>query len=440
LSPTASGRPPAKPIVSAVIGNFMEFFDFAVYGFLAVTIGKLFFPAEDPGAQLLSSLAVFGVTFVFRPVGGLIFGYIGDRLGRKVSLATSVILMSLTTAAIGVLPTYAAVGVLAPILLVLTRLIQGISVGGEFTGAAAYIGEYVPQAKRGRFSALLPASTPIGFAAGSATVLILTTALGAESMAEWGWRIPFLLALPMGAIGLYMRLKLEDTPVFTQLQETEGVSKSPLKRLTKRDWIGIAVTIVFSMATGFGFFYFTTYFNSYLAVTVGMPTIEATTLSLISLVVFSGFVLLAGRISDAVGRKRVFITGAIVMGVVVVPVFLLLGAGFLPALVGLLLFAAAQAAMLGVAPTILVELFPAETRMTAGALGYNIGVSISGIGPFVAAALVAGTGVAIAPAFLLAVIVIVAAILLIVVLPETSQRSLFATESHEADAAVPTGK
>ena len=432
-TPSNGARVPRAPIVSALIGNFMEFYDFAIFGTLAIPIGKLFFPSEDPALQLLSSLAVFGVTFLFRPIGGLIFGVMADRIGRKASLAASVIAMSITTTIIGVLPTYHSVGAIAPILLIVTRLLQGVSVGGEFTGSATFLGEFIAPGRRGFFASFLPASTPIGFAAGSAIVLVLTSTLGDDGILGFGWRIPFLIALPLGLIGLYMRLRLEETPVFKQLQKLENTKGSPFKRFTRQDFLSIGIVLVAVTAEGFGYFYFTTYFTSYLTATVGLSSLTSTTLSLISLVVFAGFILVAGRLSDRFGRKPVFISGALALGVLVVPIFFLLGQGVGGALAGLLVFGAAEACMIGLAPTITTELFPPETRATAGGLGYNLANAAAGLGPFIAAAIVARTGSPISPAWLLVGIEIVGGIALIWILPETSKRSLFA--EPEADDA-----
>jgi MHS family proline/betaine transporter-like MFS transporter len=213
-----------RAITGASIGNLVEWFDFAVYGYLATYIAANFFPSNNPTASLLSTFAVFAAAFFVRPLGGIFFGPLGDRIGRQRVLATVIILMSVATFAIGLLPTYATIGVLAPILLVVARLLQGFSAGGEFGGGATFLAEYSPDDRRGFLVSWLEFSTLIGFILGSGVVLVLNSSLGEDAMTAWGWRIPFLIAGPLGAVGLYIRLRLEDTPEFRALESTGEVS------------------------------------------------------------------------------------------------------------------------------------------------------------------------------------------------------------------------
>ena len=225
-----------RAIVGAAVGNTVEWFDFATYSFLATTLAVVFFPPGNPTAALLSTFAVFAAAFFVRPLGGLFFGPLGDRIGRQRVLATVIILMSISTFVIGLLPSYATIGILAPTLLVLARCLQGFSAGGEFGGASTFLAEYSPDDRRGFLVSWLEFSTLIGFVLGSTMVLVLTSVLPEDAMISWGWRVPFLLAGPLGVVGLYIRLRLEDTPEFRALEESGEVSGSPLLETIRENW------------------------------------------------------------------------------------------------------------------------------------------------------------------------------------------------------------
>jgi MHS family proline/betaine transporter-like MFS transporter len=219
--------PPAAPdaqtirraIGASAIGNATEWFDYGVYAYAAVYIGKTFFPSADPAASTLGSLLVFAVSFLIRPLGALVWGPMGDRLGRQRVLATTILLMAGATFCVGLLPGYATIGILAPIGLVVLRMIQGFSTGGEYGGAATFMAEYAPDRKRGLFGSFLESGTLSGFTLGALLVLVTEKIVGPAAMADWGWRLPFLIAAPLGLIGLYLRSRLDETPVFRELEE-----------------------------------------------------------------------------------------------------------------------------------------------------------------------------------------------------------------------------
>lgn len=416
-----------RSIASALIGNFIEFFDFAAYGFLAASIGATFFPTGNPTTQLLSSFAAFGVSFFFRPVGGAFFGALGDRFGRKISLTTAIILMSLATGLVGVLPTYAAAGPIAPVLLVLLRCLQGMSVGGEFAGSSTFIVEYSRDDRRGLWSSLVSSTSAIGTMAGSLVVLLLTSWLPATEMAGLGWRIPFLIAFPLGFVGLYMRLKLEDTPVFKELARTHTRARNPLVDLTARDWVNILIVAAASGASGLGFYFFSTYINTYLSVTGSYSRGAAILLSVISLAFYAALCPLAGHFSDRFGRKATYVIGCFGLGLLAVPIFMLLGTGFGGALVGLLIYAIPQAMINTMVSLVVTEMFAAKTRVTGGAIANNFGVGLlAGTGPFIATALLSASGNVLAPAYFLGAVIFAIGILLAFTLPETYKRELTA--------------
>ncbi|MFC7647546.1 MFS transporter [Streptosporangium lutulentum] len=323
---TAKTRPGAKrSTVAAVFGNYIEYVDFGSYGFMAAIIGANFFPG-DASAQLLSSLAVFGVTFFFRPVGGVLWGYVGDRYGRKNALVWAIVLMSLSTALIGVLPNYTAIGIAAPILLVLLRSLQGISIGGEFAGAGTFITETAPPNRRGVWSSYISVSAALGTLTASTLVLALTVTLTSAQMSSWGWRIPFLLALPIGVVALVMRAKAVETEVFVKLREKEKAPVNPFKGFGKEEVKSILIVAVFASAASLGIYYFFTYFNVFLSTTVGLGSSTAIGLTAIGLILYSLMCPFAGLIGDLWGRKRPFVISLIVLGLVAVPVFMLLRA------------------------------------------------------------------------------------------------------------------
>ncbi len=425
-------------IASTSFGNFMEYVDFATYGFLASLIGAAFFPAASPTAQLLSSLAAFGVSFLFRPLGGALFGYFGDRFGRKASLVSSIIVMSVSTTLIGCLPTEARIGIFAPALLVFLRIIQGISVGGEFSVASTFIVEHAPHKRRAFYASYILVTSGIGTVAGNLLVLLLTVSLPSHAMAEWGWRVPFWIALPLGAIGLYLRTRVEESPVFERMVDADGTPNNPYKQFKRSDIGMLALVAAFCGANGLTFFYYATYFNNYLTQTRGFSRTDSLVLSVISLTIYSALCPLAGMLSDRLGRKRIFVIAFFVEGIIAIPVFMLLGTNFWGALVGMILFGLPLAITNTIVSVLIVELFGKRMRTTAGAIGHEVGVGfLSGTGPFVASALVAATSNALVPAYYLGAILVAAGILLVFLLPESGKSSLIIDGGTVADEQLP---
>ncbi|TDV11113.1 MFS transporter [Paraburkholderia caballeronis] len=421
-----------RAVIATLIGNFMEWFDFAVYGFVAVNIGHAFFPAGNTTAALLSSLAVFGIAFLLRPIGGMVLGVIGDRVGRRESLAIAIIIMSTSTFVLAILPTYQHIGMWATVALVLTRCVQGMSVGGEWMGAGTFIVEYSPANRRGLSASVISATAAFGVAAGSLVVFAISSYLDAPTFDAWGWRIPFVLAVPVGLVGLYMRLKLEDTPVFEEIKARSAgnVQKAPFLASLKEDIRMIGIAFSFASITGLGFYYFVTYMVNYLPVTGHLGRTESVMVSGASLVLYGLFCPLAGWLSDLIGRRKTFLIGIFGHMAFGIPVFFMLSSGSIGiAFVGLVIFASFQALINVMNTVVVVELFPPRTRMTSGALALNLGAGpVAGTGPLIAAALVASTGIAISPAFYLCAIALVTFVILYFALPETSQRSLVEEE------------
>lgn len=415
------------------VGNFTEWFDFAVYGFLAATLGRLFFPGASPAVSLLASLAVFGVAFFMRPLGGFVLGALGDRLGRRALLTLSIGLMGLATTLIGVLPTYESAGLLAPVLLVLLRCVQGFSAGAEWTGSAAFLVEHTPVDRRGRFASVVSATAALATCAGGLLVLSLELGLTPEQMTSWGWRIPFLVAVPLTAIGTWVRLKIDETPVFQRLVETGKRAEAPLRQ-AGRNARAIALTFAFSSVQGLGFYYLATYVVTYLTATVELSRPNALVLVATGLVCYAILTPFAGALSDRFGRRRVNLIGGFGLAVFSIPAFVLMGTGTAAGVIGgMVLFAVFQSMVSVTTVCMLVELFPAETRSTSSAIGFNLGLAlIGGPGPLVAASIANTTGSSTLPAVYVVVVAAVCTPALVRWLPEVRGRTLDAT----ATAAV----
>jgi MHS family proline/betaine transporter-like MFS transporter len=417
-----------KTALAVGIGNFMEWFDFAVYGFFASIIGKLFFPESTPILSLLSAFAVFAVGFIMRPLGAFILGPIGDKQGRKAALVWSVLLMGGATTVMGLLPTYAVAGLLAPILLVLLRCVQGIAAGGEWSGSAAYLVESAPNNKRGLYASLISGTAALAFIVGSFVALGLSSAMSPEDLSGWGWRLPFLLAAPMSLAGLYIRMKLGDTPVFEGLKSEERLAEAPLVKAGTKGLKPILITFAFSSVSGLGIYYLATYMNNHLTTSLGLDRVSALALSGVGLFVYMLMCPAAGILSDRYGRRSLNILGTVGFVVLSIPAFLLMATGNGIAIVaGLILLGACQALCSVTNVVLLVELFPASTRSSGSALGYNLGLAfVAGPGPLIAAALANATATSTSAAWYMVVIALIALPILLKWLPETFKRDIHA--------------
>ncbi len=392
-----------RAIVGAAVGNAVEWFDFAVYGYLAATIGALFFPSDNPTASLLASFAVFGAAFFVRPLGGFVFGPMGDRIGRQRTLAFVIILMSVATFAMGLLPTYAAIGIWAPLLLVTLRLLQGFSAGGEFGGASTFLAEYSPDERRGYLVSWIEFSAVGGFLLGSATVLALTTGLGEDAMSSWGWRIPFLLAGPLGLVGLYIRLRLEDTPEFRALERTGEVSNSPLRETVVQNWKAILQVAGLVIIQNAGFYIVLVYMPTYFSEQLGFASTSSSLSTVLTLLAAMVLIPPLGALSDRVGRKPVLAASCVGFALLSYPLFLLMQQGSLfAAVLAHVALGALLAIFLSATIAALTELFPTRVRYGGFSIGYNISVAIfGGAAPFLATFLISATGNPLSPAFYL---------------------------------------
>ena len=421
-----------KVAVAVGIGNFMEWFDFAVYGFFAAIIGSLFFPPDTtPFVALLGSLAVFAVGFVMRPLGGFILGPIGDRYGRRIALSVSVLAMGVATTLIGLIPDYQSIGIFAPIILVLLRCVQGLSAGGEWTGSAAYLIESTPSNRRGIFASIISGTAAVATVVGSLFALYLNNILTPEELSSWGWRVPFLLAAPLALIGLYIRSRLGETPVYEKVKADNNVTTSAIKS-SRRNIKPILLTLAIASVQGLGFYYLATYIVNYLTTTLMLERGPALTLSAIGLIVYMILCPIAGLLADKYGRRKLNIIGTIGYVIIPIPVFMLMSGGNNVAIVaGIIALSMCQCLVSVTTVVMLVELFPASSRATGSALGFNFGLAfVAGPGPFIATWIAGVTGSAVAPAGYLVLVAFIAIFVIVKWLPETKGRDI-SSENHD---------
>ncbi|WP_413455602.1 MFS transporter [Glutamicibacter sp. FR1] len=401
-----------KAIGGTVVGNLMEWYDVGVYGYLAVIIGKLFMPdTVDPAIQTLFSLGVFAVTFVARPLGGVILGQLGDRVGRQKILVFTLLMMALATFGIGILPDYSVWGVAAPILLVVLKLIQGFSTGGEYAGATTFITEYAPDKRRGFFASLLDLGSYMGFALGAAFVSILQLTLSEDVMEGFAWRIPFLVALPLGVIALWFRSKIEDTPAFKEAQEAANRASDDARNsadapkgvidLVQAYWRELLTGFVLVSAANTAGYALTSYMPTYLTETLKYDPVHGNLLTLPILVGMSLCIPLAGMLSDSIGRRKVLFIGSGSAVVLAIPAFLFMMHGQIwSTLTGLALLAIPVVFYVSNLASSLPALFPTASRYGGMGISYNFAVAIfGGFAPFIMQALVTVTNSSLAPAF-----------------------------------------
>jgi len=422
-----------RVLSSAAIGQFVEWYDFVIYAYSAAIIAKLYFPNTDPTAALLSTFAVYAVGFVMRPLGGFVFGPLGDRIGRRRVLSFVILMMGAATVCIGLLPTYSQIGIFAPILLVICRLVQGLSAAGETVGSNSFVAEHAPSDKRGLFVAFTYsfANLPPIFAA--LLVLFLTNALSGEAYASWGWRIPFLIGGPLALVGLYIRDKVEETPAFKATQAAKRVAANPMREAVRDQKQQMGFSFALAAFSSLGFYTLAGYFVSYLTATVGLYSNAALVSNSIALFVAFIMMIVGGYLSDKFGRKPILLIGLIINAVVCIPAYLLAAQGsLLTAIAGQSLLAFGCGLFWGPVGIALLELFPTRTRFSASAISYNLAYTIfGGTAPFLGTWLILQSGSKIAPAVYMAVLS-VAVLLVVLRIPETYKKSLV----HAEDVAT----
>ena len=388
-----------RTIAAGAIGNVLEWYDFAVYGYFAAAIGRAFFPQEDPVAQVLAAFGIFAVGFLMRPVGGAVIGSLGDKFGRRAALTVSVAAMAIPTFLVGILPDYRVLGVAAPIILTLLRMVQGLSVGGEYTTSIIFIIERAPPDRRALIGALGSCGAVGGILLGSATGALLASLMSEAALEEWGWRIPFLAGLAVGLAGVVLRRHVEETP---RLLQRRG---SPLLDTVRNHGPLLARLAGLSVFNSVGFYLMFVYIVSWLQMVDGVPPAQALGINTISMALLLPLMVTMGWVTDRVGRRPVMLAATVLAVVGAWPLFWLMhSTNAAIVLVGQLGFVLLVGTFCGCQPTIMVEAVPARVRCTAIALGYNVTVGlIGGLCPLVATWLVERTGNDYSPGFMIMV-------------------------------------
>jgi MFS family permease len=397
-----------RVIVASALGTLFEWYDFYLYGSLAVFFGKKFFPVGNDTAQLLASLATFGAGFGVRPLGALVFGHIGDLIGRKYTFLVTMATMGLSTALIGFLPSYAALGLGATALLVLLRLLQGLALGGEYGGAATYVAEHVPDNQRGYYTSFIQTTATIGFFLSMAVIGTTRSAFGEEQFADWGWRIPFLLSFLLLAVSLYIRVQMQESPLFARLKREGKTSRNPFKEsFGNRENLRYVLIALFGATAGQGVVWYTGQFYAltFLQASLKLDWKTAYWVMAIALLITTPLFLYFGKLSDRIGRKKIMLAGCGLGALTYVPLFMALKhfanptglAKADPALVNVPALVAIIAIMMvyvcmvyGPIAAFLVELFPTRIRYSSMSLPYHLGNGwFGGFLPLIATAVTA---------------------------------------------------
>lgn len=424
-----------RVLLGGSVGQFIEFYDFALYGISAVVLSQIFFPGDNQATALLALFATYGVAFFIRPVGGLFFGALGDRIGRRNVLVATLLTIGAATTAIGLLPGYDSIGILATVLLVLLRLLQGFSAGGESVGAPSFVFEHAPVNRRGMFVNVTLAATALPSVFAATLFLVLSASMSDESFVAWGWRIPFLLALPLAFIGLIIRAKTEESPVFKEIVEEKSAvaeQSTPVRDAFRNNWVKMIQVVIIMGLTAMGFYFLSGYFVSYVETVGGLSRNQSLLLSGLAMLAYTILLSVFGAVSDKVGRKPMMIAGTLALAVLAVPAFMLVTSGSMGlALVGQLIFVVAITIYGGGCYTFFVEVFEPKTRFTSAAFSYNVGYAVlGGTAPFVGTALVDATDVAFSPAFyVIGIALLVLLFLIFGRVPET--RGFHAHDHHD---------
>jgi MFS family permease len=439
---TEQEQPPEvlrKAIAASAIGNATEWFDYGIYAYGVTYISAAIFPGDTESATLLA-LMTFAVSFLVRPLGGLVWGPLGDRLGRKHVLAITILMMSGATLCVGLVPTYDAIGLWAPILLVLLRMVQGFSTGGEYGGAATFMAEYAPSRRRGFLGSFLEFGTLAGFSLGALLMLGFSLVLGDDAMHSWGWRLPFLVAAPLGLVGIYLRTRLEDTPVFRELEakgQKEEDTATQFKDLLAGYWKPILQLGGLVVALNVVNYTLLSYMPTYLESELGLSADNSLIVPIIGMLTMMVFLPFAGRISDRVGRKPLWwfsLAGLFVFGV---PMFLLMGTNMVGAIIGFAVLGLLYVPQLATISATFPAMFPTQVRYAGFAIAYNVSTSLfGGTAPAVNDWLTGETGNALMPAFYMMAACVIGAIALVKV-PETTRCPLNGTEIPGTEDAPP---
>ncbi len=416
-----------KVILSGMLGNGLEWYDYALYGHMSVIFSKLFFPAGDSSQNLIITLLIFAFGFLPRPLGSIFFGWLGDKFGRKSALTASMIMMAIPTGCIGLLPTYASIGIMAPVLLTFIRAVQGFSLGGAYSGSISYVVEHAPPEKRATIGSVIKLSLVIGFLLGSMVSTIIASIVGDDAFVQWGWRIPFFLGVLIGVVGFYIRNHGEESPVYEQAKQEGALSQNPLRDTFVKYPSKMLRAFMFYMFVTVPFYIIAIYTIAYSKNHLGLSQSDALLINSLSMASMFITIFPAARLADKIGRKRVLLGAIIAMLLVVYPAFNLMQSGlvthmdivqledgssaqkivfdhaanFMNVLIAQVIMAMILGWYLGPIPATLVEIFPTSVRYTGMSLSYNLCAIIGGFTPSIAEYLIRSTDSNTSPVWLM---------------------------------------
>jgi MHS family proline/betaine transporter-like MFS transporter len=385
-------------VAAGIVGNILEWYDFAIYGYFAQVIGEHFFPSDNPATSVIAAFGAFAAGFLMRPLGGVVFGHIADRMGRKAALTASVLAMAIPTFLFGVLPDYAQIGIAAPILVFLLRMVQGLSVGGEFTTSMVFLVEAAPPGRRGWAGSWSAFGASAGTLLGSVVGALVSALFPAAALHSWAWRLPFLAGLAVGLGGLYLRRHVSEMPAEPAVEEH---AHWPIVEAFRTEWRAIAQVIGYNLILAVNFYMAFVYVVTYLKEIVGVSSSEALDINSFNMVILLLVIPLAAALSDRVGRKPLLLVACLGFLVLAWPLFWMMHhPKFEMILLGQMGFAVLAALYGGALPAAMVETFPARVRCTAISVGYNLSVGLlGGTTPLVAAYLIERSHNDLSPAF-----------------------------------------
>ncbi len=419
-----------RAVAASAIGNATEWFDYGIYAYGVAYISTALFPGDAQQATLFA-LATFAISFLMRPFGGLFWGPLGDTLGRKSVLALTILMMAGSTVCIGLIPSYAAIGFWAPLLLVVLRMTQGFSTGGEYGGAATFMAEYAPDAKRGFYGSFLEFGTLGGFSLGALLMLGFSLALGDAAMHEWGWRLPFFVAAPLGLVGVYLRSRMEDTPVFREIERTGDQERevgAELRDLTSVYWKPLLALAGLVVALNVVNYTLLSFMPTYLAMQLGLTTDQSLIVPIVGMSFMMLFLPFVGRLSDRIGRKPLWWFSLGGLFILAVPLYHLMAMSFTGAIVGFALLGLLYVPQLATISATFPAMFPTPVRFAGFAIAYNVSTSLfGGTAPAINDWLIGVTGSNLVPAYYMMGACVIGGVALMFVV-ETAGYSLRGTE------------
>lgn len=383
-----------KVVFSGMLGNGLEWYDYALYAQMSFIISELFFPGNNEQLKLIATFGVFAVGFLFRPLGAIFFGYIGDRYGRRLSLVVAILMMAIPTGCIGLLPTYEQIGILAPILLTVIRIFQGLSLGGEFSGSITYIVEHSPIKHRGLAGSASLVSLIIGFLLGSFVALLFVKGLSPEDFRSWGWRVPFLIGIAIGLVGLYIRSSCDESPAYEEAKSEGHLSQTPVRTTLFKHPLTMLKAFALYISVTMPFYLASVYLLSFTQKKLGLPVEQALTINTSAMIAMLIAVVLSAALSDKVGRKPILFVASIAMLVSIAPLFMLMGVKtYATVLVAQVILGIIVGVYIAPMPAVLVELFPTSIRYTGMAISYNLAAALfGGTAPMICEWLIGATG------------------------------------------------